>query len=285
MNAATPLSGRDAIAAAFTRAAAERRAALIAFLAAGDPSPDAAVDIAVAAAEAGADVLELGLPYADSLADGPTIRAAYDRALGAATGTDVVLRGAQRIAARSATPLVLMSAYNPILARGVPRFVAAAADAGIAGLIVPDLPFEDSAPVGEACARAGLALVLLVAPDTDDARAERIARASSGFVYAVRRRGVTGVGEGAAGASDRIARLRAPGHPPVAAGFGIATPEDAVREAAHADGVIVGSALVDVVERSLARGVEPAGAVAETVASFARALRESAASLQPQDAA
>ncbi|HEX6588473.1 MAG TPA: tryptophan synthase subunit alpha [Longimicrobiales bacterium] len=279
-------TGCDAIAAAFAGAAAERRAALIPFLAAGDPSPDAGVDIALAAAHAGADLLELGLPYADSLADGPTIRAAYERALAAGTSTDAVLRCASRIGARCGTPLVLMSAYNPILARRTDRFVAAAAEAGVAALLVPDLPVEDSTPLAETCARAGIALALLVGPDTDDARATRIARAASGFVYVVRRRGVTGAGGAGASVPERVARLRATGAPPIAVGFGIATPADAAREARHADGVIVGSALVDQVARALERRADPAGAVATAVADFARALRVPAtATIDPQDAA
>lgn len=273
--AAAAGTGVNAIAQAFTRSAAARRAALIPFLAAGDPTPDAVFEMAVAAASSGADLLEIGLPFADSLADGPTIQTAYGRALAAGIDTDGVLRCVDRIARRTTTPIVLMSAFNPIRARGVGRFVGEAAAAGVSGLLVPDLPLEDTDELRDAASRAGLAVVLLVAPDTPDERADRIARAATGFVYVVRRRGVTGAGGGTGAVTvARIEALRAAGGPPVAVGFGIATPEDAAREGRHADGVIVGSALVEVAARAALESEEAAAnAVARSIEAFAHALR------------
>ncbi|HUF13997.1 MAG TPA: tryptophan synthase subunit alpha [Longimicrobiales bacterium] len=271
---ARPDVGVDAIAGAFARSSAERRAALVPFLAAGDPTSDAFVEIAVAAATAGADLLEVGLPFADSLADGPIIQAAYGRALAAGIDTDGVLRCVERIAARARTPIVLMTAYNPIHARGTLRFVDEAAAAGVSGLLVPDLPLEDSDALRDAAARAGLAVILLVAPDTPEERATRIARAATGFVYVVRRRGVTGAGGEEADTRRRIEALRESGALPVAVGFGIATPDDAARAGEHADGVIVGSALVEVAARAEREASgSAADAVARAVESFARALR------------
>lgn len=268
-------TGASAIAQAFARSAAERRAALIPFLAAGDPTPDAFVEMAVAAASSGADLLEVGLPFADSLADGPTIQAAYGRALAAGMDTEGVLRCVDRITRRTTAPVVLMSAFNPVHVRGVSSFVARAADAGISGMLVPDLPLEDCDDLRDAAARAGLAVILLVAPDTTDERAARIARTATGFVYVVRRRGVTGAGGGTGVVTaGRIAALRAAGGPPVAVGFGIATPEEATRAGRHADGVIVGSALVDLAARAGVESEEAAAnAVARSIESFAQAMR------------
>ena len=273
MNARNP-SGRDGRAAidhAFARAAAERRAALIAFLVAGDPDADACVRAAVAAAEAGADIVELGLPYADSLADGPVIQAAYARALARGVDTAQVIAIARRIAREAARPVVLMSAYNAVRARGVDRFVQAAAEAGIAGLLVPDLPPEDATGLRAAAERYGLAVPLLVAPDTTPARAAHIARQASGFIYALRRRGVTGAGGAAESIDTRSDYLRAHCALPIAVGFGIATAHDVADAVIDADGVIVGSALVAELARvGSADAARAAGAFIRPLAQAAR---------------
>lgn len=259
---------------AFSNCAAEGRAALIPFLAACDPGPDAFVDIALAAEAAGADLIEVGLPYPDSLADGPVIQAAYARAIGAGADTRRAFDAIARLGARARAPIVLMSAYNPIRARGLDRFVAEAADAGIAALLVPDLPLEHGAELRDHARRAGLDVPMLVAPDTPEERAADIVTAASGFVYLVRRRGVTGAAEDSIDTGDRVRRLRATSGLPIAVGFGISSPARAAAEAVHADGVIVGSALV---ARIGASPAAPSGSLASSVGadvqSFAHAVR------------
>lgn len=240
-------NGVDAIARAFARACAEGRAALVPFLAAGDPDPDSCVRVGVAAAGAGADLIELGLPYPDSLADGPVIQAAYARALAAGMDTDGVFACARRSADATTTPVVLMTAYNPIHVRGADRFLDDAMRAGVAGVLVPDLPLEDGAELRAAAAERGLAMPLLVAPDTTHARAAAIARAATGFVYLVRRRGVTGAGGDAEDARTRVRALREAAAVPIVLGFGIRGPADVAAAAPDADGVVVGSALVDAI--------------------------------------
>lgn len=264
------LEGVAAVAAAFADAAAQGRAALIPFLAAGDPDPDRFLDLALAAAAAGSDLLEIGLPFPDSLADGPVIQAAYERAIASGMHTGRVLQCVARIAAATTIPIVLMTAYNPVFVRGVDRFVGEAHDAGIAALLVPDLPFEDKAGLQAHASAAGLALPLLVGPDTPAARAAAIARAASGFVYLVRRPGVTGVGSRGTAGPDRVRALRTGTSTPVAVGFGIATEADVAAAAADADGVIVGSALVDLVARDPAAAAQ---AVGERIRILRRATR------------
>ena len=235
---------------AFEQRNARGGAALIPFLAAGDPDVATTIALARAAADAGADIIELGVPYSDPLADGPVIQAAYSRALRAGLRLVDVFACARDAGASTQLPVVLMCSSNMVFARGIEDFCTAAAAAGVAGLIVPDLPLDEAAPLRDVAAAAGLALILLVAPDTPNERAERIARASSGFVYLVRRRGVTGAGAATAETGTRARRLAALGGLPVAVGFGITTVDDARAAAVEADGVIVGSALVELAHRA-----------------------------------
>ena len=235
---------------AFEQRNARGSAALIPFLAAGDPDVATTIALARAAADAGADVIELGVPYSDPLADGPVIQAAYSRALRTGLRLAEVFACARDVVASTRLPVVLMCSSNMVLARGVEEFCTAAAAAGVAGLIVPDLPLDEAAALRDVAAAADLALILLVAPDTPAERAERIARASSGFVYLVRRRGVTGAGAAADETGTRARRLAAAGGLPVAVGFGITTAEDARAAAVEADGVIIGSALVELAHRA-----------------------------------
>ncbi|HSH45236.1 MAG TPA: tryptophan synthase subunit alpha [Longimicrobiales bacterium] len=267
--------------AAFQTAAAEGRAALVPFIAAGDPDLDATVAVAQAAAEAGADVLEIGVPYSDPLADGPVIQAAYTRALAGGATLDGLFAAVARIAGAVTTPVVLMTSISPVLARGMDRFCQDAADAGAAGILVPDLLPEDAEPLRTAADSAGLETVFLTVPWADDDRARAAAEASTGFVYLVSRRGVTGEGgadqggtdkagaSGPSGALERaVDRVRTFTNLPVAVGFGVATPEDAAEVAAVADGVIVGTTLVraihDAAVAATGEGSGDAGAAAAT---------------------
>jgi tryptophan synthase alpha chain len=259
-------AGADVIAAAFRGDG--RRAALVPYLMGGFPDLDASRRIAHAYADAGADLVELGVPFTDPLADGPVIQAAGAAALRAGATTPAVLALGRELAER--VPVVAMVYANLVMARGVERFADELAAHGIAGLIVPDLPLEESGPVREACDAAGVALVPLVAPTTPDDRLERIGASARGFVYTVSVTGTTGERLALSDAyAEVVARAKARTEVPVALGFGIATPEQA-REAADAgaDGVIVGSRLV----RAAAEAGEPAAAVHALVGEFAAAL-------------
>jgi tryptophan synthase alpha chain len=262
------LSGEDRIAAAFDgRADSGKRAAFMPYLMGGFPDLEASAAIGAAYADGGADLVELGVPFSDPLADGPVIQAAGTAALAAGATVDGVLGVAERLAAR--LPVVVMCYSNLVLARGVDAFVTALAAAGGSGLIVPDLPFEESPAVLEACEAAELALVPLVAPTTPDERLERIGRQARGFLYTVSVTGTTGE-RGALEIEGVVARAKAHTSVPVAVGFGIGTPEQAAAAAeAGADGVIVGSRLV----RAAAEADDPAAAVRDLVAGFADALR------------
>jgi tryptophan synthase alpha chain len=233
------------LSAVFERARSENRLAFIPYLMAGDPDVTTTEQFIGALSADGADLIELGVPYSDPLADGPTIAAAGQRALGNGVGLLEVLALAKRCSGNSA-PIVLFTYYNPVYQFGVRRFAAALTGAGVAGAIVPDLALEESAELRAALAEQGLEMPLLVAPSTPSGRARRIAEAAGGFVYVVSRLGVTGAGNAPRFALLRaqIAALRAVTSKPLAVGFGVSRPED-VRSVMDADGVIVGSALID----------------------------------------
>ena len=254
----------DRIAAAF--AGHDRRAALMPYLMGGFPDLDTSRAVARACAEAGADLVELGVPFSDPLADGPAIHAAATRALEAGVSVDDVLRVCEEASAR--LPVVLMVYANTVLAGGAERFVGRARDAGAAGLIVPDLPHDEAAELRAACDARDVALVPLVAPTTPPERMEAIGRDARGFVYTVSLAGVTGErGELVPGLPELVERVRAAAEPlPVAVGFGIALPEQARAVAEIADGVIVGSRVV----RAAREGGAPA--VHELVAELGRVL-------------
>jgi tryptophan synthase alpha chain len=263
--------GQLRIAAAF--AAAPGRAALMPYLMGGFPDVDGSVAIGEACADAGADLVELGVPFSDPLADGPVIHAAGTRALQAGVTLHGVLQAAARIAER--LPVVLMCYANPLLARGVERFAGELAAAGVSGLIVPDLPLEEAEGVRVACDAAGLALVPLIAPTTPDDRLQAIAPQARGFLYTVSVTGTTGERAGVdASLRSVLARAKAHSPVPVAVGFGISTPEHAAAAAdAGADGVIVGSRLVRAATEAVDAGADPAAAVGEAVAALAAGLR------------
>jgi tryptophan synthase alpha chain len=254
---------------AFEQARGEGRAALIAYLAAGDPDMETTVALAVAAADAGADVIELGLPFSDPLADGPIIQAAYTRALDGGITVRGILERLPEIAGPIGRPVVLMTALNPVLSYGPDAFCRDAAGAGASGLLIPDLLPEDAESMIECAGVAGLETVFLGAPDTSRERLAAAAKASSGFLYLISRRGVTGPQGGVgAGLEEEVARARELSEVPVAVGFGVTTGEDARRVAAVADGVIVGSVLV----QDAADAFQAAGGAGERSAGRAAAV-------------
>jgi tryptophan synthase alpha chain len=231
----------------FARARAERRAALIPYVVAGDPDRATTLAVIDAVTAAGADLIELGIPYGDPLADGPTIAAAGQRALAGGMKLADSLELAAQARARGAAPIVFFTYVNPVDRYGAERFAHDARAAGAIGVIVPDVPLEELDAFAPPLRGAGLAIPLLIAPTTPPERAARIAAASSGFVYVVSRLGVTGARRepDVAWIADAVARLRGATQLPLAVGFGIATPAQAAAVGAVADGVIVGSALVD----------------------------------------
>jgi tryptophan synthase alpha chain len=263
------ITGDRRIAAAFAAAAAERRAALVTYLTAGWPSPEATLRLVPVLEEAGADLVELGVPFSDPIADGPIIqRASYGALQQGVTPRRCLELVAQLRAGGVRLPLILMGYYNPILAWGARDYVAACCEAGADGLIVPDLPPEEAGDLAAATRADGLALIPLVAPNTPQARLMRIAEGARGFLYLVSRPGTTGprnrLPEGLA---DYVARARRASRLPLALGFGISNPVQAREAARLADGVVIGSAIV---ERA-AQGPEAvAGLVRELRAAMAR---------------
>jgi tryptophan synthase alpha chain len=260
-------SGFDAV---FARARAEHRAALIAYVVAGDPDRATTLAVIDALTAAGVDLIELGIPYGDPLADGPTIAAAAQRALDGGTKMADAIAIAAEARERGAAPILYFTYLNPIDRYGVERFAREAAASGAIGAIVPDVPLEELAAFGPPLRAAGLAIPLLIAPTTPPERAARIAAASSGFVYLVSRLGVTGARRepDIAWAAASIARLRGATELPLAVGFGISTPAHAAAVGAVADAVIVGSALIDAYAGS--RGAE----AARRAGAYARSLHD-----------
>ncbi|MCS7131839.1 MAG: tryptophan synthase subunit alpha [Hadesarchaea archaeon] len=240
------------IAARFTELRGRGEGALIAFITAGDPRPSLTPRMARALLEH-ADMLELGIPFSDPIADGPSIQAASERALSAGTTPETVLDIIERIRRASEKPIVVLSYYNIVFKFGVERFARVLAEAGGDGLIVPDLPAEESAEVARAARKRGLDLILLASPTTTPERMRLICELSSGFLYLVSLLGVTGARERLSSeVRGLVARARSSskGELPLAVGFGISRPEH-VREvlACGADGAIVGSAFVDIVAK------------------------------------
>jgi tryptophan synthase alpha chain len=259
----------NAIDGLFQKLRAERRKAFIPFLTAGDPDLAATPVIARALVEAGASLIEIGFPYSDPIADGPVIQASYTRALDRGLHLDGVFATCRAIADENPhVPLAGMLSYSLVHRRGPERFVQQAIESGLSGAIVPDLPVEEADPFAEVCRRHDFKLVLLVTPTTSPGRARRIVRTSTGFVYCVSVTGITG--ERAAippELLDQLRSLRGETDLPLCVGFGISKPEHVAMLRDHADGVIVGSAVV--------RQVEAGGAVSEIagrVGALARSL-------------
>jgi tryptophan synthase alpha chain len=237
----------------FAETAREGRAALVTFVMGGDPDPETSLALLKALPAAGADLIELGMPFTDPMADGPAIQAAGLRALGAKTTlTKVLALVSDFRKSDTATPLILMGYYNPIYVYGVPRFLEDAKAAGVDGLIVVDLPPEEDSELCLPALDAGLDFIRLATPTTDDARLPAVLAHTAGFVYYVSITGITGAATpdyGKVGAA--VARLKQHTSLPVAVGFGVKNAESAAAIAKVADGVVVGSALVDALRKSL----------------------------------
>jgi len=232
----------------FARLQNEGRKALITFITAGDPSLDTTPALVAAMAANGADIIELGVPFSDPLADGPTIQAASMRSINRGTTLRDIIAMVREIRGRCPVPLVLMSYYNPILRYGIGDFVADAAAAGVNGVIIPDLPPEEGEELRREAEARELALIQLVSPTSAPERVVDLCRLSRGFVYYVMVTGITGARRELPPAiAESLRRLKSLTDTPIAAGFGISTPEQAAEVGQYADGVIVGSALVKIV--------------------------------------
>lgn len=242
----------DRIAQAFARTRREKRAAFVAYLCAGDPDFDTSLAACRAVIDAGADVLELGVPFSDPLADGLTNQLAAQRALESGMTASRVFELVKRIREKSQVPVIFYTYYNLVFSNGVENYVRAAKEAGVDGMLTLDLPPEEADELQAACTKHDLKTVFIVAPTTPPARLARIGAAATGFIYYVSREGVTGVRDQvAANIPDAVAKIREHTALPVVVGFGISN-RDQVRQVARAaDGVVVGSALVNVIKDNL----------------------------------
>jgi tryptophan synthase alpha chain len=247
------------------------RPALMPFVVAGHPDLPTSAHLLDALVAGGADAIELGIPYADPLADGPVIQAAANKALAAGTNLAAVFELARAFTQRHAVPLILFTYYNPIFKHGLATFVATAKACGVQGLIVPDLPIEESAELQQMCDDAGLSLVYLVAPTSSQSRQQCIASAARSFVYVVSTTGVTGErGQVGRQLPEQLQTLKGMTRQPLAVGFGISTPEQARQVVGWgADGIVVGSAFVRLIEQA---GAAAPQALAERVKEFRQVL-------------
>jgi tryptophan synthase alpha chain len=256
----------------FERTAKEGRAALVAYFCAGDPDAETTIEAAVAAAEGGVDILELGMPFSDPTADGVAIQRASERALAKGMTLTKCLEVARRIRERTNVPIVLFGYYNPIMSYGEQRLCKDAKSAGIDGLLVVDLPPEECAPLRDPAREHGLALVPLVAPTSVDARVELAGKVADSFIYYVSLTGVTGAASANfEEAAERARKVRERTHRPVVVGFGVTSGVDVKKLARYADGVVVGSAFVRAIERASDRAAAVA-AVRTLVADLASGL-------------
>jgi tryptophan synthase alpha chain len=265
----------DRIDRRFAALAAENRAAFIAYVMAGDPDADTALEILRGLPSAGADLIELGFPFSDPMAEGPPIQRASQRALKAGMtlrGTLALVRAFRRDDAD--TPIILMGYLNPIESYGLEAFASDAAEAGVDGMIVVDCPPEEAGPLTAALKLGGIALIRLAAPTTDAQRLPVVVSETAGFVYYVSVSGVTGAKEADASAvAPAVARLREASGLPVAVGFGIRTPERAAEVARVADAAVVGSVLVEEIAKAIGANEPAAPKVLETAAALAQGVR------------
>jgi tryptophan synthase alpha chain len=242
------------------------RPSLVAYVTCGDPDLRTTREIVMAAIDAGAAVIELGVPFSDPLADGPVIQRASERALRQGTTLQQVLALAKDLRRRSAVGMIVFTYFNPVLRMGLEKFAAAMADAGVDGALITDLPVEEATPYLREMRQRNLATVFLAAPTSSDERLKRICQACSGFVYAVSRAGVTGARKHLTDDAEKLVRrLRKHTKLPIAVGFGISTAEQFAAVGKFADAAVVGSAIVETIERN-------PGKEAESVAQFIRQL-------------
>ena len=256
---------------AFSRLRERHEAALIAYVMAGDPSLADTEQLVLELEGAGADIIELGIPFSDPIADGPVIQQAAERALRSGTSLRTILPMVKQLRAKTQIPLVLMAYYNNIHAFGPERFCHEAVAAGIDGLIVPDMPPDEAGPLQGPADAAGLQLIYLLAPTSTVERRAYVARQSRGFVYYVSLTGITGAKlNNVSEVAKNVDKIRKVSNTPVAVGFGVATPDDVANVSAIADGVIVGSAIV----KLIASHQQQPGMVGQ-VAEFVRSLKNS----------
>ncbi|OKH87444.1 tryptophan synthase subunit alpha [Thalassospira sp. TSL5-1] len=247
------IGGQDRIAKRFEKLHAEDRAGLVTFITAGDPDPETSFEILKALPEAGADIIELGMPFTDPMADGPAIQEASNRALAAGMHMRKTLSLVRGFRDQDhETPIILMGYYNPIFIYGVNEFLEDARNAGVDGLIVVDLPPEEDAELCVPTVNKGLSFIRLTTPTSDDKRLPKLVQNTSGFVYYVSVAGVTGAGSATnEQIVEAMARLRRHTNLPIAVGFGIKTPAQAAEVAREADAAVVGSAIVSKIAESL----------------------------------
>lgn len=239
---------------------------LVAYITCGDPSLDVSRDVALAAIQAGADVIELGVPFSDPVADGPVIQRAAERALQHGTKLAGVIEVARQIRQQSNAGIIVFSYLNPVLQFGLEKFCATAADAGVDGALITDLPVEEAGAYLRAMTAHNLSPVFLAAPTSTDKRLRDVARHSRGFIYAISRTGITGARqELASDAQSLVGRIRRFSKLPIAVGFGVSTPAQFAEVGLFADAAVVGSAIVQTIEEH--RGRE-AAAVAEFLSSL-----------------
>ena len=244
--------------------------ALIAYIMAGDPSLTDTEQLVLELEQAGADVIELGVPFSDPIADGPVIQQAAERALRSGTSLRKILPMVARLRAKTQIPLVLMAYYNNVHAFGPERFCKEAVAAGVDGLIVPDMPPDEAGPLQGPAEAAGLQLIFLLAPTSTTERRAYVARQSKGFIYYVSLTGITGAKlTDMSGVRSNVEKIRKVSKTPIAVGFGVATPQNAATVSAIADGVIVGSAIV----KQIASRQHEAGMV-QQVAAFVHQLKQ-----------
>ena len=268
--ATTVVDGRVRIERAFATARAERRLAIVVYITVGFPDRASTPALLRAALEGGADIIELGVPFSDPLADGTTVQRAGEIALRAGVTLADCIREAESLVRERDAPVLLMGYTNPFLQRGYARLARELADAGASGVIVPDMPAEESAELDAAFEPAGLVRIDLYAPTTPEARLARLLPAARGFVYCVSLTGVTGARERlGSDVSDLVFRVRAHTALPIAVGFGISTPEQVRALRGVADGVVVGSAVLDAIANAPA--ANRAAALREFVRSLHRA--------------
>ena len=254
---------------------AKGRPALVTFVTGGDPTPETTLSILDALVAGGADVIELGMPFTDPMADGPAIQAANLRALAAGTTTADLFHIAARFREKHAdVPLVLMGYANPMITRGAEWFASQCRKAGVDGVICVDIPPEEDPELGPALRAAGVSLIRLATPTTDAARLPAVLEGSSGFLYYVSVAGITGMQQAAqTSIEDAVARIKASATIPVVVGFGVRTPEQAAAIAKVADGVVVGSALVELVARHGANAAGPVEALTRALAEAVHGVR------------
>ena len=276
--------GAARIARRFARLAEDGRAGLITFATAGDPDLATSQAIMDQMARSGADLIELGMPFSDPMADGPAIQTASLRALRAGVRLVDVLTMVRNFRAHdSDTPVILMGYYNPIYRYGVPAFVADALDAGVDGLIVVDLPPEEDAELCLPANEAGLSFVRLATPTTDESRLSRVLANTSGFLYYVSITGITGTAEADADrVSGAVETLRRRTDLPIAVGFGIKTPEQAAAIAQFADAAVVGTAIVNMIQGGLNDDGTAGAALVDDVLALVRALADGVANARTQ---